>query len=285
MTRHNTKKKQFAKYGISLFTDRFVVEQPWPPHTHDFSELVVITKGEADHFIDNETYRVTAGNVYIMHGDVRHCFLNVDNFEVINIMFDLSDLEISLDRLNLIHGFRTVFHLEPGVRKMHKFASRLHLDPGQLEYITQLHADLQKELEMKDRSSVYILKSILIHIFVYLSRCYENISHHRHVSLMSLSRVVNYIELNYIEEITLNRLAQIAHMSESTLLRKFHEALSDTPIDYLQKYRLKKACEMLLNTDKTVTEIAFDIGFNSVNYFCRYFKKNMDRSPLEYRKL
>ena len=214
-----------------------------------------------------------------MEGNVGHCFINVENLEVINIMFDLDDLDIPIQKLNMIPGFRSIYHLEPGVRKMHKFSSRLHL-----EHIEKLHDDLLFELEMRQKNTLLVLCSILVHVLAYLSWCYENLTTRRHKSLTSIGRVLNYIEANYREEITLSNLCRTAYMSESTLRRKFHETMQDTPTEYIQKFRLKKACNLLKDTDKSVTDIAFDVGFNSSNYFCRYFRKYTGQSPSEYRK-
>lgn len=279
---HLDRSRQFNKYGVSLYSQKLDVVNPIPAHTHDFSELVIIVNGTAEHMIENDSYRASKGDIYILLGDIAHCFKNTDTLTVVNIMFDLADLGISVEKLKALGGFRALFNLEPRVRKIHKFKSRLKLGYSQLEYLTNLHDDMHNELE---RGNNYVAISILIHIITHLSNCYEKVTDRQHRSLINISRVLNYIEQNYQTHISLKVLSEISYMSESTLLRKFHEALNVNPIQYLQKYRIEKACQLLTNTDMLVTEVAFEVGFNSLNYFCRYFKKMVGLSPRSFRKI
>jgi AraC-like DNA-binding protein len=59
--------------------------------------------------------------------------------------------------------------------------------------------------------------------------------------------------------------------------------LGTTPIKYLQRYRLNQACHLLLDSDKTITEIALKVGFTDAGYFSRLFHREMGVSPDKYR--
>ena len=82
-------------------------------------------------------------------------------------------------------------------------------------------------------------------------------------------------------------LDEIAHqfnLSRSYLSKKFKSSTGFGFKEYMINIRIKKACELLLGTDKTITEIAFECGFNDSNYFGDAFRRVKGVSPHKYRK-
>lgn len=86
--------------------------------------------------------------------------------------------------------------------------------------------------------------------------------------------MLSFIHQNYSDNITLQEIAAIAHLSISECTRSFKRTIHMTPYDYLIKYRIKKSSELLISTDSTITEIAHRVGFNHVNHFIQSFKKH-----------
>ena len=95
---------------------------------------------------------------------------------------------------------------------------------------------------------------------------------------------LRYIEQHYSESISLESLAQSAHVSKSECLRCFKTALQTAPYQYLTEYRLSKAAELLRNTDTSISEIAACVGFGQVSHFGKCFRAKTGFSPSEYRK-
>ena len=102
-------------------------------------------------------------------------------------------------------------------------------------------------------------------------------------SLFDLSGVVEHINNHYDQEITLEDLSKILGLSVSQLNRKFKAAMGETPIQYLLKVRINKASDKLIKTGETVSEIAYECGFNNQTYFNKQFKKFTGKSPTQYR--
>lgn len=96
--------------------------------------------------------------------------------------------------------------------------------------------------------------------------------------------VKKYIYENYNKEITLTTLAQSVFVSNYYLAHKFKEDMGISPIQFLINHRISKARELLLETDKTISEISSLIGYENVNYFNLLFKKVMGINPGKYRK-
>lgn len=96
--------------------------------------------------------------------------------------------------------------------------------------------------------------------------------------------MLSFIHQNYFNNITLQEIADIAHLSISECTRSFKRTIHMTPYDYLIKYRIKKSSELLTSTQYTITEIAHRAGFNHVNHFIQSFKKHYNKTPKEFRK-
>ncbi len=96
--------------------------------------------------------------------------------------------------------------------------------------------------------------------------------------------IMEFIDVNYMENITVRTISSSANISESECFRVFKRTLKSSPIDYLLKIRLQKASAVLLNADRSVQEIALDSGFNSSAYFTKKFRAFFGITPSEYRK-
>ena len=96
-------------------------------------------------------------------------------------------------------------------------------------------------------------------------------------------KVKNYIAKNYMDEIRLNTLADIAGMSPSAFSRFFKLHTGRNLSDYIIEMRLGYASRMLVDTSKSVSEISFQSGFNNLSNFNRIFRKKKGCSPSEFR--
>ena len=101
-----------------------------------------------------------------------------------------------------------------------------------------------------------------------------------------ITKVVDYIENNYKQSITVEKLAAVCNMSSSRFFPNFKKALGVTPVDYLNHYRINRAIALLVNEDDmTIENISSAVGFESSTYFRRVFKKITGKTPKEYRKI
>lgn len=98
-----------------------------------------------------------------------------------------------------------------------------------------------------------------------------------------LKAVFEYIETHYSSEITLKQLSQISGMSPKYFCRYFQTFAHRTPMDYINYYRIERACSQLCTTDSPVTSIAYDCGFNDCSYFIKQFKRYKHITPKQYQ--
>ncbi len=132
-----------------------------------------------------------------------------------------------------------------------------------------------------------LLKNLLEYFLIDISRKFsghreteENFSYGK----FSVNDIVKYIDDNFKEKITLDELAFIFRTNRSTLCKEFKVGTGKTISEYVADKKLLEAKHKILNTDKTFTEIAEELNFESIHYFTRFFKKQTGVSPKVYRK-
>ncbi len=96
--------------------------------------------------------------------------------------------------------------------------------------------------------------------------------------------VIEFIDSNYAEHLELETISRVLNLNEYYFCRLFKRATGSTVTDYLNFVRICKA-EKLLKTDMSISEISYNVGFSSLSYFNRIFKKYKFCSPTEYRKI
>lgn len=99
-----------------------------------------------------------------------------------------------------------------------------------------------------------------------------------------LNDILQHLSINYNDNITLKGYAKEFHISENQINKLFKEYLSMTFIRYINKYRIQKSIKMLQQKDLTIQQIAFEVGFNNINYFYKTFKIVTGNTPGFYRK-
>ena len=98
-----------------------------------------------------------------------------------------------------------------------------------------------------------------------------------------LLRARDAIDRSYPERLDIPTLARIAHVSEAHFIRTFRATFGETPHRYLQRRRVERAMFLLRATDRSVTEVCFDVGFGSLGTFSRTFTAIVGQSPSAYR--
>lgn len=99
-----------------------------------------------------------------------------------------------------------------------------------------------------------------------------------------LSRIINFISDNYYKQLSIEDISEAAAMTPSSLCRFFKNRTNKTIFQFINEYRIGKACQMLISGSQTITEICFASGFNSLTSFNRLFKYLKETTPSEYKK-
>ena len=98
-----------------------------------------------------------------------------------------------------------------------------------------------------------------------------------------LLRARDAMDRSYAQPLDISALARIAYVSEAHFIRSFRATFGETPHRYLQRRRVERSMFLLRETDRTVTDICFDVGFSSLGTFSRTFREIVGTSPTAYR--
>jgi AraC-like DNA-binding protein len=99
-----------------------------------------------------------------------------------------------------------------------------------------------------------------------------------------LLRARDTMDRCYAEPLDIPALAEIAYVSQAHFIRTFYKTFGETPHRYLQRRRVERSMFLLRETDRSITEICFDVGFSSLGTFSRTFREIMGETPSAYRK-
>ncbi|MCF6411060.1 bifunctional transcriptional activator/DNA repair enzyme AdaA [Pseudalkalibacillus salsuginis] len=99
-----------------------------------------------------------------------------------------------------------------------------------------------------------------------------------------IEQVISWIDHNYNEVISLQRLSEVFYTSPYHFQRKFKQLKGISPLEYVQDIRFNKALELLINSDKNITDISLQVGFSSYASFTQVFKQRKGMTPSEFRK-
>lgn len=101
---------------------------------------------------------------------------------------------------------------------------------------------------------------------------------------LRLKKAISYIQEHYQQPIKIAEIAGQIPMSEGQFCRFFKSMTRQTPIEYVNSYRIRRAAELLLDPGSKVSSVAIDVGFDHMSYFVKVFRQQMNCTPTEYRK-
>src|SRR5699024_2943725 len=103
-------------------------------------------------------------------------------------------------------------------------------------------------------------------------------------SYSDFSIAIAHIHSNFSKKITIDELAELCKMSKGHFMRKFHEELGITPIQYLNNFRIYRSIKLIKESQLNISEIGYRCGFNNISYFIRKFKEQVGMTPKKYRQ-
>lgn len=275
---HRTDGVDYALYfsDISSYVGKKV-----PLHWHREFEITLVTKGRVKIFLDSIETVLEEGEGVFINSEIFHGYnkFENENSQFLTVVFDSSFI-IGSENENLLFSK----YIDPLISNSNlgfiKFSPNIDWHCLCLENINNLFNFNFSEPYYEFSIREFLTKVIcLIH---------QNNSDYKtpdlHGMNFTVSKMTDFIKENYTEPISVTDIANSANISRRDCFRKFRDSVGITPLDYLDSVRIKAAVLLLSESDKTVTEIGLDCGFESGSYFSAKFKKAMGISPTEYKK-
>lgn len=247
----------FSKYEKDWFSLK---------HSHHFSEIFYVINGKGQFVMEDEVISIQKDDLVMLNPNVLHTETSLNTEPLEYVILGVEGIAFSFPKQKEY----TVFHCNNTKQNLMFYFSTL------LNEITEKHTDYE-----------LVCQNLLEVLIVQLSR-YNDFS----FDLVPVqnqnrecSKMKHYIDAHYAQELSLDTLAELAHLNKYYFVHAFTSAFGISPISYLQKKRIQAGCELLSGTDHSIGEIARLTGFSSQSYFSQCFLKHCGMSAGEYRKM
>jgi AraC-like DNA-binding protein/quercetin dioxygenase-like cupin family protein len=253
-------------------------------HRHEFYEINIITGGYGMHYIEEERFRVKKGQVFVIPPMVKHGYICGDGLDVFHLHIHPDYFKQNYNLLQKMEGFGVLFGFD--VRQIHtNFTTYIELSDEEFDKIYNENIiSVCKFIHTYDlKNMIRAMSEATLLIVALCESCA------RSLSLMS-TKDRNFVEsLSYIIEnisgkIKVDDLARVAKMSRTAYFNYFLKETGQTPAVYIMNKRLELACSRLKSTDRSIDDIATDVGFCERAHLIKCFKKRYGITPTEYRK-
>ncbi len=252
--------------------DKSVRPEEWSMHdfhSHTHYEIYFLAKGQRSFFLSNALYTLTGPALVVIPPRVIHK-TEGGAFERYNA--------------NVSPAYLDPFQKETLDKKALQIVK---LTAQEAKKIWELFTEAEK-VDKTNKRGEYELRAIFSYGVYLLNKSSINRQAPQAVSQTAIPplvlKVLEYLNLHYEENITLESLAEQFFISKPTLIYNFKKYVRRSPIDFLLAVRITKAKQLLVAGKQSINEIAAACGFSSANYFGLIFKKKEGISPLTYRK-
>ena len=238
------------------------------PHSHNCSELFFVIGGLGQFQIEDSLYSVTVNDMVIINPNVKHTEVSFNANPLEYIVIGIEGLEFE-QRHHDKDGFRII--------NCSSFSDKI------LFYLQHM----LKEIDGKEPGYEAVCQDLMEILIITLLR-QTNFSTTpvptKKKSTRLCTTVKRYIDGHFKENITLDLLTEISHVSKYHLVHAFTKEYGVSPMNYLTSCRIEEAKQLLKTDDYTLAVISRMLGFSSQSYFSQTFKKNVGMGPKEYRK-
>lgn len=244
-----------------------------PLHKHKEFEIISVTNGRANLIVSGENIVVNKGDIILISPLTPHS-IEVEALTPFGHMCLCFDLSI-IDNAKLVDAFE-----QNKIQATFCIKSESEHNKILTEYFSSIGTaitDYEKHWEMNVKGNLQ-----LFFYYIMKNNLYSQAQPHTKDTLFCL-KVLKYLEAHYNESINSKSISEVLYYNQSYFCRVFKKNFGTAFCNYLCLFRLSSAKVMLEDSDKSITDIAFDTGFSSVSYFIKCFKKQYGISPNSFR--
>ncbi len=249
------------------------------PHKHNFYAIFLFTKGNGTHEIDFNKYEVKPGSVFFMYPGQTHSW-NLSEDADGYVFFHTED-------------FYEMAYVNNSIKDFPFFESNysdkcIYLSADNCEIIEDLFKKLLIESIKDEWKKKQLILSYLTQIYIYLNRFVEhqskiNFTELRHYQSV-FSKFLKLVDEHFTQKKYASEYADLLNITQKHLNRIVKSITQKTTTDIITNRIVLEAKRQLLYTNKTLNEIALNLGFTDYTYFSRLFKKHVKITASDFRK-
>lgn len=269
--RYQVKDYKLEKMNIQLLyitQAKYDVDWHSIKHTHHFTELFYVMRGEGSFLVEDEKFAVKEDDLIVVNPNVAHTEISVPDTPLEYIVLGISGLQFLSEEKDEVYDY-----------SVHNYYDYKH---EILFYLRTLVEEIKNEDENYEAITQNLLEILILNI---LRRTKKKIQIKATKKVTKECRFIEqYINEHYAEDITLQKLSDLTYLNKYYIVHVFKKYKGLSPINYLIERRIEEAKNLLETTNYSVSKISDIIGFSSQSYFSQTFKKEMDMTPNQYRK-
>ena len=255
----------WEKPFFKIFTSYWQNQASFPPHFHKSLEITFCFSGKQDIIIDGNQYTLNSGDAAVILPNIVHEYITNDNYK------------LSTETISVICTTNLIENIFPEILE---FSLEAPVTDG-ICFSDICNLAFRNMIDPDDEAQ---LTGWLIIVF---SEIKKHLSFTKSTPVKSvdfLPLFLSFIDNNYQQNLTIEHLSKKFGYSASYIAHLFCDRLKIPFRTYLGNLRSEQAAKLITTTEKSLTEIAYECGFNSLNTFCRCFKKCYSETPSAYKK-
>ncbi|OGV54586.1 MAG: hypothetical protein A2017_12385 [Lentisphaerae bacterium GWF2_44_16] len=257
-------------------------DPPPKPHVHECFEIGYCYEGSGVFIVENKTFTYQGGDAIVVNHRELHlaasspnitskwCFINLDPAGLLAGFVPIEERFLETETLSGRHFVNLI--------KGKKY-------PELCSTVRELMEDLMEKKEGY-RSTVRALVWLLmvrLHQFFPAQNTEEDEKPLSRKDLIRIRPALEHIAGNYHKTVTIEKIAELCHISTPHFRRLFNASTGISPLEYLVQFRLKAATVLLKNTKRSILEISLETGFPTLSNFNRQFKRTYNIAPRKWR--
>ena len=252
---------------MSVASYRYGKDWNFVPHTHNHTELFFIVGGKGRFLIQDQVFPVDINNLVIINPNILHKEDSMNTQPLEYIVLGIEGIELAEEK-NAGSPFCVLDHFESADVSscLRNILREMEQKNAEYEEICQAYLDI---LIMRLKRSIGLTVSAVQNTGTGHRQC---------------ATVKRYIDVHFKEALTLELLAEEAHINKFYLSHVFKKEYGVSPINYMIAKRIEESKYLLAETDLSMSQIAQLLGFSSLSYFSQVFRKSQQLSPMEFRQ-
>ncbi len=264
--------KSFVAYSFTVPYFEF----KW--HYHPEYELTLITEGNGKRIVGDNHENFVAGDLVLLGSGLPHTWSS-EHFN--NNVSSAIVIQFSEAFINTFTQFSECYDIRQLLANAHRGLFFNSKNTNEIQQLIKL---------LPEKDEVYRITLLLEILHRLASEKQIPLSSEFYTAIKGkenqnrINKVCQFVQDHSAEKISVEHVAEMIHLSKSAFCKFFKRVMKTNFSDYVNEIRIANACYYLSETDKTVREIAFDTGFESITYFNRVFIKKKSITPSAFRK-
>jgi len=252
-------------------------------HRQHFYEMNIVTRGRGIHYYCNQQFETSVGDVFVIMPNIPHGYRNIDNLDVFHLLIHPQFLQRYKQDLQEIPGVYSLFYIAPQLRVTLGLPMFWHIPEKMHTSLKKAIGQLFELCDHVERPADHLqVHYEVLRLLIFLANTTEhkNVEH----TYGKILDTLEYIHLHYNEPLNIVNLAEYVQMSRGAFCTNFRKSIGQTPAEYIAQHRIMRACNFLLNSNLSITDIAMQCGYYDAAHLSKHFRKYKGMTPMEYRK-